>query len=55
MTTKLITLRNISTGGLLVIEGKNADEIIKRKGLDPLNWEEFRPEPESEDAPVGED
>ncbi len=54
MTKKLITLRKISTGGTLIIVGKNAKDVIKARGLDPTDWEEVNPEPESEDKLSGD-
>ena len=54
MTKKLITLRKISTGGTLIIEGKSAKDVIKAKDLDPTDWEIVEPRSESEVDPDGD-
>jgi len=54
MKKKIITLRKISTGGILNIEGKSATDIISTKGLNPLDWEEFKAQPEREDTQLGD-
>lgn len=54
MKLKEITLRKISTGGILISFGKSAADIIKSRNLDPSDWEESRVATPSEEQPSGD-
>ena len=51
---KQFTLRKISTGGILKIEGRTAKAIIKAKNLDPSDWEEVKEYTKSEVEKLGD-
>lgn len=54
MASKMITLRKISTGGILLVRGKSVKDVIKSMNLDPSDWEDRWPAYESEGTELGD-
>lgn len=60
MELRTFVFTKVATGGKLVIQGKSATEVRKRKNLTTSEWtlegsdkpeDEPQPEPDSDDAP----